>query len=369
MKKVITLEEILKLSKESTKIKKQNKNVKITNKNKNSISILENLGFLINKYEKTENDEFGASNLYYCQFEDWIFLIHEIENGPMIITESRNIKTGDKLNFYCDAKCEETNEYRIKEFIKIMKEGNEKYLKEKYQHLKKIPDKFKSYGYDVQVEREIINLNTCDVKMIIDERYCLRIRKDEKEIPKIYIKNYKNRYNYQLGEVDEKQEYEFLYESEHDFIELEKCMIAFEEEVNGIYGYYEDGKYYKNMIIENLFSVIEEQLKNEKVEDSKVINVKTFFDHYKGIEIYNEYYIYFRNKSKNNERYRIIFEYDKRKDDRYCILTILSEIKHEEKTFINENKCEIKGSFRTLYWKLRDFLWEMYKIHKIDLEK
>lgn len=365
---MISLEEILKLSKDATKkTTDTSQRIKVNKFNKANVTLIEKLGFSINRFEKIKEDDLGATGLYYGQYKDWIFPIHEVKGGPLIINEARNIRTGEKINYYCDLKFTETTEERYNTFIKIMKLGKEKYIEEYYDHYFKLPQVFKSYGHSIDVKKEKKDVSDCQLTFIVDEKYIINVFIDQEEKAVLNIEHNLDYYSVEEAKKIKNEPYEFTYNEEKDFTELVKCLEALEEERKGMCGYYEDGKYYNNKFITNLIHNTKNQLILERVTDMDIRKLEEKTDHYKGLEIYNHFVMNFENKSGKNEKYDIVFEFDKIKDEKHCILTIKSEINQLNKEYKNINECQLSGSFRTMYSKLRDFIWQIYEIHGIKL--
>jgi len=374
---VVSLTDILTKSKEMVGKKEKKCPLKkksyTTAGNQKVVKIIEQIGFSVNRIEYPKEDEYGAKALYYCQYNDWIFPVRDIEKGTLSMENPRNMKTGKKLYIYADLRCDETSKERLRKIKDVMDVGLEAFLIKEYGHYYELPYLLENVGYPVETHDFQFDICENEGYIKVDEECYLRVYQNEKDEMKFVVTNNPkwnaNSHNGYWGD----KAYFFTYKGKEDLVELTYCIQAFMEEMKGEYGYFEEGKRYTNEYIEDLiqctgkqlitnygskFAHIEEVLKEEK---GKTIN------HYEGLEIFKTFIISLKEKEQE-ECYRVTFEYDKKKDEKHCILTIDSCMKKGKGITYFEETCELRGGFQMMFKKLKDFMWELYEIHGMKLQ-
>lgn len=336
--------------------------------NKETIKRIEEKGFIINRFEVPKQDEYEAIGLFYCQYKNWIFPVREIANGPLLLIDPRNIKTGEKIPYYCDLLCVETSRMCYLSLLKVMNVGFKNYLEKTYSHYLKLPELLSVLGYEVDVKDMKFDLFTCEATLLLNRKIYIRIYKDETEETVFALTNsrtWKAETNQTRNSFGEKAYY-FSYNGREDLVELQKCLQAFEEELDGEYGFLEENRYYRNEDIGELINDIKHRLTVLRKTNTRLIEKKTLVDHYRGMDIYKEFLITFDHDDKQ-ESYNLLFQYDRKQDETNCLLQIDSAIKTLQQEVLIEDQCVLKGPFTTLSSKMIEFLWTLFEIHDVKL--
>ena len=348
--------------------------------NTKEVQTIKGLNFEINSYEKGPLD-YKNHDTYYCQYKDWVFIIKyyndpDIEEGILALYNPINIKTKKVIEYYCDLWCNNTSREKLEDLIFLLDNGLEAFINKKYSFVNKLPDLLKDKGLEVISENYSFAPYTYNgyLKVILNDdkfikKSCiLKIKNVSSDGATIILQEKENNfYDYF------QKKYSFIYNGEEDIEELIKCITCFIEEINGLYGFYENGKFYQGKDIDMLIEEMKDKVKKNYYEDynchkvninNSLINKAREEDHYKGIDIYREFTIVFDNCYHENEKtirqtFNITFKYDKNTDENNCLLNIELNTRNLIDCSYNlphKEKVEMKGQFLHLYGILKFFL-------------
>lgn len=378
---------------------------------KELLSLIKKYNFNIDTYKKEEEPDYEdfcpTLETYYCNYNGWSFTIRnfedcDIEEGIFSLSDLKNIKTNEEINFYCDLGCRNTGKDKLNNFLGLIKYNTqEEYIKDKYKEELKIPKLLENKGYIFENHNFGFTLQEPIGYLKLDKEVYLKFYRALFDNLKLVITNDKkwnvNSSNDDFSSIG----YYFNYTNENDIEELCKCIDCFKDHMKGKIGYYEDETYYDNKYLTSYYNNLMLSIKNKcydnynhyRVEikekeiewDGRGYNTGAkIINKYKGLELYNTVDITFNDSAQwshgdKKNKSVITFIYDKSIDKDNCILTIDNYIYSEdseieycdeelEEYVLKEsnNRLEFKGEFTELFGILEQYIDTMCKIHNID---
>lgn len=412
-----------KIKKEQCIEEKRKNNVQVYNYETDCYSqelleLIKKFEFVIEAYDKfvdIDYDDYSPTlEIYYCKKNNWKFEIHnfsdvDITEGIFALKNLKNFLTEESVNsFYCDIGCRNTGESRLLELLEFFEYNSlSDYVKYKYEHYIELPNLLRSAGYDVKENDYSFGLNKSTGYLEIEKNLFIRVYIAWMDDIKFVITNNNkwdiNSSNHSIRTRAEKS-YFFNYNSKNSFHELCKCIEAFKDEQAGKIGYFEQGNYYSNSNIIDLFNKYKKSDKDAWNHHLIRIDYDDYWDcrgydeensliinKYKGLEVFVKTEVTFNDAAQwtigeYSNKSLIIFEYDKRKNTEKCRLKIDNYIYKdsfitqnydevtEEYNIIYDDKnliesIELYGTFLELYEVLEAYIVTMFKIHNIKINE
>lgn len=343
---------------------------------------------------------------YHCSYRDWSFNIKnmkswDIEGGIFGVDSLMNVKSSEKVDFYCDLRCNNTSKLTLDNFLEFLNYGSiDDYIEHKYPHLLKLPELLSKAGFDVHEYNYNIGLRDASgyIDLGLGKVYVVVYRGIKDDFKLVVTNNKKwgiNSMNTSYGFLE--KGYYFEYKSEEDINELVNCIKAFKEDISGKIGYLEKDIYYGNKYIEKYFDSLKNRFDGTDVWNHSLIKYerKRFWDKrgydeknskivnkYRGLEIYFDVDLIFNEAAQWSvgsmiNRTKFIFQYDKKKcndvvleisnyiykeDDEYYIY---DETRNED-VLNNEfliDRVVMKGSFLDIIDKAKTYIDKMIDIY------
>lgn len=397
------------------------------------LGLIDRYGFEIKSYElNMEEQESYYDTLletYHCKYKDWLFDVNnysdvDIAEGIFSVTNLKNLKTGEKVEYYCDLGCRNTGEGDLKKLLRFLDCRTEKeFAKKEYAACMELPSILRQAGIDVDVKVEKFTLDHPCLAISINyenkdnQGKYIRYKKvlirmlshlgDELQIFITKDKGWEMNSDRYLSPISYGERfYSFKYNSSDDVDELIKCIDAYYDHINGNIGFFEDDKFYSNGDVDKFF----EGLRNDKKAYDKwnyyairvngvtpsyrkyESNRHNILDKYKGIELNTETEIVFNDAgqwSEGDEINKSIIKvvYDKNIDSNNCILNIENYIYTDDDEYLQEvyddesayeysmkmnpqfmvGQVEFRGSFSEVMAKIKEYVYNMCKIYEIPL--
>lgn len=316
------------------------------------LNIVKTYKFKVLEYGKRNHidpDEYCPTLEYYSvKYNHYKFIIKhlndvDIPDGIFAVYEVEDLLNNNIIELYVDLGCRNTAKPKFDRFLCLLESLNEEdYLNKVYGVYKQIPELLEKKGYEILESN--LDFNTSKTYGYIQV------------LPKVYVVIYDNWMN-DIGVVVSNKKnwnvnssnsfdtfgYYTTYKSSSDIDNLAKTIDAFNKHIKGEYGFYENGKYYKNSDIENYlkkFSLydkngdIREAINNHHVQIEKVnmwdgrgFNGRTYINVYEGLEMAMHFNFTLNDAAQwsigdiiNDSD--IIIKYDREIDPDNCILLI-----------------------------------------------
>ncbi|PGK52455.1 hypothetical protein CN918_32235 [Priestia megaterium] len=413
------------LSKLEIKRKEQEKNLKLLATQVSTVpcdtkSVASNriteLGFTILSCDKELRDIHSytiAVDVYYCEYKEWRFIVEwhsdvDFEDGILLLKKATHKKSELELDVHCDLFCRSTSTQLLDKVKNIFENGYDTYIKQTYGHYLEIPSILREKGHDVKEHHFTFSLKESRGCLQVDEQVYLHVRPYEDSLM-LFVTNFQHWSGKAAFELNKGKEisYPFSYKGTQDIEELRKCIRSLKEHLQGEFGYKEYSTqdsilptHYNHHDFLRIFTSIKEAIKTSyfdywnhylvKYERAKhwgkdgVIDTSFSINHYKGLEIHETILFSLNDAAQwtiGEEciQYLIQFTYDKRVDDKHCLLKILqwiAPVKHSlssAKFYIDETSpyCkgvyEQKGTYSDLTNELQKFLYENLSTQGIEI--
>lgn len=267
---------------------------------------------------------FKISNLLDADIDEGIFAVYNVEN----------IKTEEKIEYYCDLSCRNTARCKFDRFLTLIDSDSEDdYVKKIYKDYIDISKKLEENGikvlkdsvmYKAEKIRGFIELeNRIFIVPYLGWNYDIRIVVTNDPTWEVNSYNGKNKIGY------------YIYRP--DIQTIIDNINAFKLHIEGKFGYLEDGKYYNNKDVQEYFNKFCDKdeyghyrkaynyrdIEIDKISawDGRGYGNYPYISVYNGLEIASHYHFTINVKGTINKS-DIVLTYNKKENDKLCKLII-----------------------------------------------
>lgn len=386
------------------------------------LNIVKDMGLTLLEYGKRTNINYNneyepVTEYYSVRYNDYSFIIknlhgYDIEEGIFAVYHIINNLTGEKIPFFIDLGCRNTGDTRKEDFtLLINSNSEEEYLNKKYYNYNCIAEMLEEKGCHVLDNRLKFSSNSIKGYIKVDEKiYVIPYfaAYDDVRVVVCNCNNWDCNSSNSRGNIG----YYIDYKSKYDIDKIIEAIEAMKLHVNNKFGFFENGNFYTNREIENVIDITNKKRNGEypdainfhqiRVHKVNQWDGRGYGDH-RYISVLNglEVAVHFSFEINNAAQWSkgdivnysdIVFKYDKREDDKNCILlinnyqynydediTITSDDEDDEYTFEEIDKLyenldknylidsiEIRGGYHYLLVELIKYLNTMCEINNID---